>query len=50
MEIIPLTGNCRKCGQTFEIENYAFECPFCDSKDIETLSGQELSIVEMEVD
>jgi len=50
MKIIPLTGNCRKCGQTFEIENYAFECPFCDSKDIETLSGQELSIVEMEVD
>ncbi len=50
MEIIPLTGNCRKCGQPFEIKDYAFECPFCDGKDIETLSGQELSIVEMEVE
>ncbi len=50
MEVIPLTGNCRKCGETFEIKDYAFECPSCDGTDIETLSGQELSIVEMEVD
>jgi hydrogenase nickel incorporation protein HypA/HybF len=50
MEVIPLTGNCRGCGQTFEIKDYAFECPFCDGTDIKTLSGQELSIVEMEVD
>ena len=50
MEVIPLTGNCRKCGQLFEIKDYAFECPLCHGTDIETLSGQELSIVEMEVD
>ena len=50
MEVIPLTGNCRECGQAFEIKDYAFECPFCDGKDIETLSGQELSIIEMEVE
>ena len=50
MEIIPLIGNCRKCGQSFEIKHYAFECPYCSGTDIETLSGQELSIVEMEVE
>ena len=50
MQVIPLIGNCRKCGQEFEIKDYAFECPSCRSTDIEILSGQELSIVEMEVD
>jgi len=50
MEIIPLRGICRACKREFEIENYAFMCPHCHSRDIETVSGQELSIVEMEVD
>jgi hydrogenase nickel incorporation protein HypA/HybF len=50
MEIIPLRGVCRACKREFEIKNYAFECPYCSSRDIETVSGQELSIVEMEVD
>ncbi|MFP4088208.1 MAG: hydrogenase/urease maturation nickel metallochaperone HypA, partial [Desulfobacteraceae bacterium] len=40
----------RSCGQTFEIQNYAFTCPECHSTEIETVSGQDLSIVEMEVD
>lgn len=50
MEIIPLTGSCRACNREFEIKDYVFECPYCHSRDIQTLSGQELSIVEMEVD
>ena len=50
MEIIPLRGSCRDCGRTFEIEDYAFECPFCGGPHIDTVSGQGLSIVEMEVD
>jgi len=50
MEIIPLRGVCRACNREFEIENYAFECPHCQGRDIQTIAGQELSIVEMEVD
>jgi len=50
MEMIPLRGVCRACKRGFEIKNYAFECPHCRGRDIETVSGQELSIVEMEVD
>ena len=50
MEIIPLRGICKACKREFEIQNYAFECPHCSSRDIDTVSGQELSIVEMEVD
>ncbi len=50
MEIIPLRGKCLACKKDFEIENYAFVCPHCGSPDIKTVSGQDLSIVEMEVD
>jgi len=50
MEIISLRGICRECNREFEIQNYAFECPHCQSRDIQTIAGQELSIVEMEVD
>ncbi len=50
MEVIPLKGTCRACGKEFEIENYAFECPHCKSPEIDTIQGQELSIVEMEVE
>ena len=50
METIPLRAACRDCGASFEIENYVFKCRECGSTQIDTLSGQELSIVEMEVD
>ena len=50
MEIIPLKGYCRKCGSEFEIEDYAFVCPACAGTQIESIAGQDLSIVEIEVD
>ena len=50
MEIIPLKGACRDCSRGFEIKEYAFECPYCSSPHIDTIAGQELSIVEMEVE
>ena len=50
METIPLRAACRDCDASFDIENYVFKCPHCGSARIDTLSGQELSIVEMEVD
>jgi hydrogenase nickel incorporation protein HypA/HybF len=50
MDIIPLTGYCRECEEKFEIENYDFSCPSCGGNKIETIGGQDLSIVEIEVD
>lgn len=47
---IPLKGTCRDCGKSFDIKEYVFQCPLCDSTDVEVISGEELSIVEMEVD
>jgi hydrogenase nickel incorporation protein HypA/HybF len=50
MEMIPLKGVCLDCEKAFEIEDYAFSCPHCSSANIKTTAGQDLSIVEMEVD
>ena len=50
MDIIPLRGTCHRCKSEFEIKDYAFVCPSCDSSEIETIAGQDLTIVEMEVD
>ena len=50
MDIIPLKGYCDACKNEFLIEDYAFACTFCESSNIETLAGQDLSVVEMEVD
>ena len=50
MEIIPLVGYCSECEEEFEIKDYAFVCPLCDSTKINTIGGKDLSIVEIEVD
>ena len=50
MDIIPLKGFCHKCKSEFEIKDYTFICPSCLSTKIEIIAGQDLSIVEIEVD
>jgi hydrogenase nickel incorporation protein HypA/HybF len=50
MEVVPLSGFCHSCKENFEIREYQFICPFCGSGKIETTGGQDLAIVDMEVE
>jgi hydrogenase nickel incorporation protein HypA/HybF len=50
MDIIPLQGYCSACQKEFEIKEYHFICPFCGTTKIETIAGQDLAIVDMEVE
>lgn len=50
MDVIPLRGICRACNKDFDILDYAFLCPLCGGTEIDTLGGQDLSIVEMEIE
>ncbi len=50
MDRIPLRGYCPQCDETFDIKDFVFVCPTCANTAIETIEGQELSIVEMEVE
>jgi hydrogenase nickel incorporation protein HypA/HybF len=50
MDVIPLRGTCPECRKEFEIQDYHFACPTCGSVKIETISGQDLAVVDMEVE
>jgi hydrogenase nickel incorporation protein HypA/HybF len=49
IENVPVRGNCRACGKGFEVNEFVFVCPDCESSDIEVSQGQELDIVFIEV-
>jgi hydrogenase nickel incorporation protein HypA/HybF len=50
MDIVPLQGYCPGCDKGFEIKDYHFACPLCGGTNIETIAGQDLAIVDMEVE
>jgi hydrogenase nickel incorporation protein HypA/HybF len=50
IETVPLEGNCKDCGKPFKIKDYVFLCPACGSTRVDTVAGQELSLVDMEVE
>lgn len=50
IEYIPLGGFCRECGSQFESEErYIFSCPDCKSSAIKITRGDEMQIIDMEV-
>jgi hydrogenase nickel incorporation protein HypA/HybF len=50
IDMVPLEGACPACGKRFRIQDFVFLCPDCGNSAVETISGRELSIVEIEVD
>ena len=50
IDSIPLGGSCKSCKQEFEVENYIFNCPYCQSPEIEVDKGFDMEIVDMDVD
>ncbi len=50
MDVIPVKGLCHECKSEFEVKDYTFVCPSCSNTKIETIAGQNLSIVEIEVE
>lgn len=50
MDMVPLRGICRKCAREFDIIDFAFVCPACGGLEIDTLSGHELALIEIEVE
>jgi hydrogenase nickel incorporation protein HypA/HybF len=50
LEIMPLMVKCKQCGDKFVAKDYRYACPICQSEDIETLSGTELRVKDIEVE
>lgn len=49
ISIIPLRISCNHCGEESEIEPVNFTCPHCDSSNVEVISGNELTISDLEI-
>jgi len=50
IEYVPLGGYCCACGSEFESEErYIYACPACKSTRIKITRGDELQIIDMEV-
>jgi len=49
IEPIPLKSECRKCTNTFRVEEYNFRCPSCGSDDLSIIAGRELQVTEIEL-
>lgn len=48
VETVPVRGKCGDCQAEFPVENYQFVCPDCGGKDIDTVTGMELMVQEIE--
>lgn len=50
IETMPLRSRCRACGHEFDVEQMMFRCPRCDGTHLDTLTGMELLLTEIEGD
>ena len=49
IEKTPLVALCRDCQKEFEVKQFAFCCPSCDSGNVELVHGTELEVAEIEI-
>lgn len=49
IEEIPVRVRCRACGVTSSQEGTRFSCSDCESKDLETITGMELTVRDIEI-
>lgn len=47
---IPGKAECRTCKAEILLDTYTFACPACNSFNLERVQGNELKVIEMEVD
>ncbi len=50
IETVPITGQCEDCGKTDTYEEMFFACSSCGSFSVKLLTGEELTISNIEVD
>ncbi len=50
IRLIPGGVRCRACGEESSVDRQTFACPACGAWDLEILQGEELKILEVEID
>ncbi len=49
-KVIPTTARCRGCHKEFELGEFDWTCPYCQSNNIEIVGGKELFVESIEVE
>lgn len=49
-KVIPTTAKCRNCYKNFELGEFDWTCPHCQSNNIEITGGKELFVESIEVE
>jgi len=49
IENVNILAHCSRCGVDSEIEGFLFQCKSCYGTDVELISGNELKVVEIEI-
>ena len=47
---VPARGKCRACGASFELKEFDWLCPDCQSKEVDIVAGRELFVESIEVE
>jgi hydrogenase nickel incorporation protein HypA/HybF len=50
LEITPVMGKCKKCEEPFMVKDYRYVCPRCQGEDIQTVSGTELRVKDIDIE
>jgi hydrogenase nickel incorporation protein HypA/HybF len=50
IENVSIRGSCQDCNTEFEIDNFYFVCPGCQGRRVNTTQGNELQVIDLEVD
>ena len=47
---IPIKGQCLDCDAVFDVQDYKFICPHCESHFVNTIGGRELQVTSIDID
>jgi hydrogenase nickel incorporation protein HypA/HybF len=47
---VPHRAYCRHCASEFDVKNFVMSCPICEEWSAEVVSGNELDILDMEIE
>ena len=50
IKILPVEAYCQDCHQKFEVKEFNFTCPICNSVNLKMVQGKELKISHLEVE
>jgi len=50
IELVSVRARCLQCQNCFEVVGFYFQCPRCSGKELETIAGDELDLVSLEIE